>query len=72
VSTVQEIQEAIAKLPENELVDLIQWIHAHHDWNVEEDPEVMASIKEGERQLDAGEGVTLEEARKLARTWITK
>lgn len=72
MSTVQEIQEAIAQLPENQLFELIHWIHLQHDWDLENDPEVMASVLEGERQLNAGKGVPLEEVRKLTRTWITK
>jgi len=31
MSTVQEIQEAIAQLPEEERMTLLQWIHLHEE-----------------------------------------
>jgi hypothetical protein len=72
VSTVQEIQEAIAKLPEAQRFELIQWLHTQHDWDASSDPEVRASVERGTRQLDNGEGMFLEEVRKLTPTWTTK
>jgi predicted transcriptional regulator len=62
MSTVQEIQDAIAKLPENQLCELMHWIHSRSDWKVENDPEVLASVERGMRQLETGEVVSLEEA----------
>ena len=73
MSTVQEIQKAITQLPELQRFELINWLHSQEEgWDVDNDPEVIASAERGERQLDAGEGVPLEEVRKLTRTWTIK
>jgi len=72
VSTIQEIQAAIRELPDREFLELAHWIHGQQNWEVQNDPQVIASIEEGERQLDAGQGIPLEEVRKLTRTWTTK
>jgi hypothetical protein len=73
VSTVQEIQAAIAQLPEQERMTLLQWIHLQEEeGQVSEDPELLRQAEEGARQLDSGQGITLEEARKLTSKWTTK
>jgi hypothetical protein len=72
MSTVQEIQNAIAELPEQERLRLINWIHSQEEDELGNDPDTLREAEEGARQLDAGRGVTLEEARKLASKWTTK
>lgn len=68
VSTVQEIQEAITQLPEEARVALLQWINSEDGV---EDPELVKQAEEGARQLDAGQGISIDEARKLTSRWTT-
>jgi hypothetical protein len=72
VSTVQEIQNAIAGLPEPDRLRLFSWIHTQEEDDLGNDPETLSEAEEGARQLDAGQGVTLEAARKLTSRWTTK
>jgi hypothetical protein len=73
VSTVQEIQDAIAQLPEQERMTLLQWIHLQEESDqAADDPDLLRQAEEGARQLDSGQGVTLEAARRLTSQWTTK
>ena len=73
MSTVQEIKEAIAQLPEEERMTLLQWIHAQEEATApDSEAELLREAEEGARQLEAGQGISLEEARKLSSKWITK
>ncbi len=72
MSTVQEIQNAITGLPEQERLRLYSWIHSQEEEALGDDPETQREAEEGARQLDAGQGVSLDEARKLASKWTTK
>jgi len=72
VSTVQEIQSAITRLPEEGRLALLQWIHSQESEPLADDPELLRQAEEGARQLDAGQGITLEQARRLASQWTTK
>ena len=73
MSTVQEIQEAIAQLPEEARLTLLEWIHTQEEADLhDDDPELLRQAEEGARQLDAGEGITLEDARRRASQWTIK
>jgi hypothetical protein len=73
MSTVQEIKEAIAQLPEEARVHLLEWIHLQEEGDQQADePELLRQAEEGARQLDAGQGVPLEEARRRTSQWTTK
>ncbi len=73
MSTVQEIQEAIAQLPEEARLTLLEWIHLQEEAGLhDDDPELLRQAEEGARQLDAGQGITLEEARRRASQWTIK
>ena len=66
MSTVQEIQEAIVQLPEEARLTLLEWIHTQEEADLhDDDPELLRQAEEGARQLDAGQGITLEEARRI-------
>jgi hypothetical protein len=71
VSTVQEIQEAIKRLPGLQQMELENWLYSHLGVGSDE-AALLAEAEEGERQIREGKFVTIEEARKLTRTWITK
>jgi len=73
MSSVQEIQEAIARLPESQRLVLIDWIHTReNDGVMENDPRLLADAAEGERQLDAGSGSSLDDVRRLTSQWTTR
>jgi predicted transcriptional regulator len=72
VSTVQEIQKAITHLSEAQRLELMQWMYSHHESGSENEAALIAEAEEGARQIKAGNFVTLDEARKLTRTWTTK
>ena len=73
MSTVQEIQEAITQLPEEARMTLLQWIHSQEEAEqLADDPELLRQAEEGARQLDAGQGITLEQARRMTSQWTTK
>lgn len=72
MSTVQEIQQAIAHLSEEHQLELMHWMYSQHEAEIGDEAALIASAEEGERQIKAGKFVTLEEARKLTRTWTTK
>jgi len=72
MSTVQEIQDAIAGLPEPERLRLFNWIHSREEEELGNDPDTLQEAQEGARQLDAGRGVLLDDARKLTSKWTTK
>jgi hypothetical protein len=73
MSTVQEIQEAITQLPEEARISLLQWIHSHEEADAPaDDPELLRQAQEGARQLDAGQGITLDQARLLTSKWTTQ
>jgi hypothetical protein len=73
MSTVQEIQNAIARLPADERLNLFDWIHSQEEADpAAEDTKLLKMAEEGARQLDEGRGISLEEARKLTSRWTTK
>ena len=73
MSTVQEIQNAIVSLPEEQRLSLLEWVHRQEEADyLADDPKLLGLAEEGARQLDAGQGVSLEEARKLTPKLTTK
>lgn len=72
MSTVKEIQDAIAKLPEMERFELMHLLHLQYEGEDFETDEMIAEAEEGERQIAEGKFITLDEARKRVGTWTTK
>ncbi len=72
MSTVQEIRDANAKLPELQRFELMHLLHSQYESDELETAEMLADTMEGKNQIDAGQGIPLREARKLTRTWTTK
>ena len=73
MSTVKEIQEAIAQLPEEARMTLLEWIHIQEEVDQGSDePELLRQTEEGARQLDAGQGITLAQARQRTSQWTSK
>ncbi len=68
MSTIQEIQEAIIRLPPQEREALRHWL----DDTEEETPEMLAAIDEGIRSLREQPLVPLEDVRRKISGWATK
>jgi cell division septum initiation protein DivIVA len=56
VSTVQEIESAIQRLPRRDVRQLFDWIEDYLEDELEFTDEFKASIERGERQLAEGKG----------------
>ncbi len=68
MSTVQEIQEAILRLPPQDREALRHWL----DDTEEETPEMLAAIDEGLRSLREKEVIPLGQVRQNIAAWATK
>jgi hypothetical protein len=47
-------------------------LHLQYEGDDLETDEMIAEAEDGARQIESGKGISLEEARKLTRTWITE
>jgi hypothetical protein len=54
MSTVVEIKQAFAKLPERQKIQFVRWVQSQVDDNLSDD-EMMAIAAEGARELDRRE-----------------
>lgn len=74
MSTLMEIQEAVAKLGEEEKKALSLWLNSQADPSVstQEEQQLLRSLDEAIRDVDAGKGVTLADAHKLVASWAAK
>ncbi len=68
MSTIAEIESALAKLPVEAQHEIAAWLEARL-WP--ETPAILAAIDEAERSLSDEGGVPVEEVRKNLRSWIT-
>ncbi|MGA2657523.1 MAG: hypothetical protein ABSH34_08375 [Verrucomicrobiota bacterium] len=71
MSTMVEIQQAIEKLGDRDKKALAAWLSSTGDtWMSEpEEAALLASLDEAARQLDAGQGVAIEEVRSMVPQW---
>jgi len=74
VSTITEIQEAIAKLPAKERSALAAWLRSQDQPRMSEREEaaLLASLDKAATELDAGRGVPVERVREMVGRWVTK
>jgi ferric-dicitrate binding protein FerR (iron transport regulator) len=74
MSSLSEIQEAIAQLPSRERQALQAWLNSQSEpeMTVEEMRSLLRSLGEAMRDLDAGRGVSLDEVRKRVGSWAGK
>jgi len=74
MSSVQEIQAAISQLPEADRISLLQWIHQNEEAEGLSDDEanLREEAEKGAQELDAGQGVTLDQARRMTSQWTTR
>ena len=72
--TLTEIQGAIIALPEEERQALSVWLESQRpvNLNAEDEKRLLESLDQAVRDMDAGKGVPLSDARKLVRSWAGK
>ena len=74
MSTLMEIQEAVAKLRDDEKAALSLWLNsqAAPAINAQEEQQLLRSLDEAIREVDAGRGVSIQDAHKLVASWVAK
>jgi hypothetical protein len=74
MGTMTEIQQAIEGLPVTEKKLLSVWLSSQQEPEMPagEEAALLASLDKAARQLDAGLGVPIEQARGMVRRWASK
>jgi hypothetical protein len=74
MSTLVEIQDAVAHLPSNERKALQLWLNSQSEpeLTAQEEQRLLLSLNEAVRDIDAGKGISLDEARKRVGSWAAK
>lgn len=74
MSTLAEIQDAVAQLPVDEKKALSLWLNSQTEPQMTawEEQQLLHSLDDAIRDLDAGQGVPIEEARKRVGSWATR
>ena len=71
MSTLVEIQDAVARLPGSERKALQLWLNSQGDpkLTAEEEHRLLRSLDEAVRDIDAGKGVPMHDVRKRVASW---
>ena len=74
MSTLIEIQDAVAQLPSNEKKALQLWLNsqAEPEMTAQEEQRLLRSLDEAMRDIDAGKGVSIDEVRQRVGSWAAK
>ena len=74
MSTLAEIQDAVARLPSNERKALQLWLNSQSEpeLTAQEEQRLLRSVDEAARDIDAGKGVSIDEVRKRVGSWAGK
>ena len=74
MSTLVEIQDAVAHLDNEEKKALSLWLDSQiaPDMTNQEEQQLLRSLDEAIRDLDAGKGMSIEDARKRVASWVAK
>ena len=74
MSTLAEIQDAVTRLRDEEQQALSLWLSSRTAPEMigEEEQKLLRSLDEAVRDIDAGKGVSLEDARKRVASWAAK
>ena len=74
MSTLMEIQEAVGKLPPSEKTALSLWLDSQSTpaMSAQEEQQLLRSLEEAVRDVDAGRGVSMPDAHKLVASWAAK
>ena len=74
MSTLTEIQDAVAQLPPAERKALQVWLNsqAEPEMSAEEESRLLRSLDEAIRDIDAGKGVAIDEVRQQVGSWAAR
>lgn len=74
MSTLAEIQNAVAQLPSKERKALQIWLNsqAEPEMSTQEEKRLLRSLDEAMRDIDAGKGVSMDEVRKRVGSWAAR
>ena len=74
MSTLVEIQDAVARLPDSERKALQIWLDSQGEpeISVREERQLLRSLDEALRDIDAGRGASLNDVRKRVASWAAK
>jgi hypothetical protein len=74
MSTLIEIQDAVAHLPSNEKKALQLWLNSQSEPELpaQEEQRLLRSLDEAIRDIDGGKGVLIDEVRKRVGSWVVK
>jgi len=74
MSTLVEIQDAVAHLPSNERKALQLWLNSQSEPNmtVQEERSLLESLDQAVRDIDAGKGIPMDDVRKRVHSWAAK
>ena len=74
MSTLAEIQEAVAKLGDEDKKALSVWLDSQAEpvLSSEDEQKLLRSLDEAIRSVDTGKGVPIDEVRNLVRSWAAK
>ena len=74
MSTLAEIQEAVTRLHDDERKALSLWLNSQTapELSAADEQQLLRSLDEAIRDVDAGQGVPIEDVRKLIPSWVAK
>ena len=74
MSTLAEIQDAVARLPSKERKALQIWLNsqAEPEMTAQEEEHLLRSLDEAMRDIDAGKSASMEEVRKRIGSWAAR
>ena len=74
MSTLAEIQDAVARLPSDERKALQLWLNSQSEpeLTAQEEQRLLRSLDEAARDIDAGKGVSIDEVRRRVGSWAGK
>jgi hypothetical protein len=74
MSTLAEIQDAVARLPGGEREALQLWLNSQSEPELTalEEQRLLRSLDEAVRDIDAGKGVPINDVRKQVASWAAK
>jgi hypothetical protein len=73
MSTLVEIQDAVAQLPNSERKALQLWLNSQSEPELTlEEQRLLGSLDEAVHDIDAGKGVSIDEVRKRVGSWAAK
>jgi hypothetical protein len=69
-----EIQDAVAKLSDEEKRALLTWLASENEPEIsaEEEQKLLRSLDEAARDIDAGKGVSIDDIRQRVGSWAAK